>query len=266
MTIPELLEDCWIQTTAAAALEQCRQLQPSESTSQHQDDNEFYLSTSLMVVSMFDRNVPLGEAHHKFRACMAIRALQMCLGIADWDLHLQSVLSKDGNTALAEKASSSLRWRAIASGLVGFLTIPSLGDDFIKNGQRCLATIENITYCALTGINLKSDEVNPNPEENEEKVALSRIYGSKEEAALICQVMKLLESDCHQLQNQMRIFASNTIFGRAEYHLSCLRGYYGRYQAEAGARAGQGGTTVSVQRNMAHYFGRSQGSDDEDDE
>jgi hypothetical protein len=247
-----------IENTAIAMLDKCRQLGPGSDAKQEEEDTEFWLCLPLVVrtVSMFERRVPVDQIHQKLRAAMAVRALQMCLDIEDWDQHLQSVLSSRGETNLAERASSSFRWRALASSVVGFLTIPSLGDTVLRDGQRCLATVENLSLCTLAGLNI---EVSTDSQEHS-----SVIFGNQEEASLVLHVIDLLDAQGRQLGKQVSRFSTDPLFSRAEHHLSCMRGSYDLVKTAGRASAGQAGPTVTVQKRIDQMFGFAPASDDEE--
>ena len=252
----------WIALTVTAVLDQCKNLR-SESPIEHPDnDDQMWLCLSLMtrVISTFDKCIDLDDVHREFRAVIAIRALQMCLEIDDWNEHLQSVLSASRETELLARASSSLPWRAIASSYTGFLTIPRLGSEVTKNPQRCLATVEMMAYCAMAGITFHGNPINPEePESN-------GVFGSTKEVTLLLFVMAELESEGRQLASRLSAFSSDPNFSRAEYLLSCLRRYGELVQMKARACAGQAGPTVSVQKSIHNFFGNGQGSDDMEEE
>lgn len=249
----------WIENAAIAMLDECRQLGPGLNVKEEKDDTEFWLCLPLVVrtVSMFDRRVPVDQIHQKLRAAMAVRALQMCLGIGDWDQHLRSVLSSHGETNLADWTTSSFRWRALASSVVGFLTIPSLGDTLLRDGQRCLATVENLSLCTLAGLNV---EVSTNSQEHS-----SVVFGNQEEASLVLHVIDLLDAQGRQLGKQVSRFSTDPLFSRAEHHLSCIRGSFDLIKTAGRASAGLAGPTVSVQKRIDQMFGFAPASDDEDD-
>jgi hypothetical protein len=250
----------WIESTAIAMLNECRQYGPGLTGKPDEEDTELGLRVSLTVrtVSMFERRVPVHKIHQKLRASMAIRALQMSLDVDDWDQHLQSVLSSHGEMNLAERASTSFRWRALASSVVGFLTIQRLGDTILRHGQRCLATVEVLCWCALSGLNIIECT---DPQED----ASSGIFGAKEEAKLVLHVVDLLESQGRQVGRQASRFSTDPLFSRTEHFLSLMRGYHDAVKTAGRDPAGQARPTVCVQKHIDQMFAFGPASDDEEE-
>jgi len=247
----------WIAVTVTAILNQCKTLKAESSAgSKHHDDDEMWLCLALItrVISSFDTcNDTVDDIHRQVRASIAIQALQQCLEIDDWDEQIQTVLSERGETELPVRASSSLAWRAIASSYAGFLTIPSLGSAITKNGQRCLATVNIITYCILAGVTFHSSPIDMSSEDE----AIKGVFGTKQEASLLLRVMEALETEGRQLASRVSAFSSDPNFSRAEYLLSCLRRYGDHVRLKARSCSGQVGSPVSVQKSIQNYFGDS---------
>jgi hypothetical protein len=250
----------WIESTAIAMLNECRRYGPGSTGKRDEEDPELGLRLSLMVrmVSMFERRVHVNKIHQKLRTFMAVRALQMSLDVYDWDQHLQYVLSSHGETKLAERASNSFRWRALASSVVGFWTMKRLGDSVLRDGHRCLATVENLCWCALAGLNLVECT---NPQEDDS----SGIFGAKEDAKVVLHVVELLESLSRQVGTQASRFSTDPLFSRTEHFLSLMRGYHDAVKTAGHDPAGRAGPTVCVQKLIDQMFALGPASDEDEE-
>lgn len=226
-----------------------------------EDDDEVWLCRSLMVgsVSMYnDCTLDYNDIHRQFRAILAIEALKSCLEIEEWDQHMETVLSERGETELPTHSSTSLAWRAIASSYAAFLTIPSLGNAFSKNGQRSLATTELIRYCFVAGI---SDHNGPIlVDEDCEDATSKSVFGSTDEASVLLRVVQALDAEGRQLASRFCVYSTDAKFSRAELIMSCLRRYGDFLGTKARDVSGQTGSPVSVQKSLHSFFGSSQGS------
>ena len=250
----------WISSTVTSILDQCNKV--GSSTDKSQDDDQVWLCLSLMVgsLSMYnDCTMVFDDIHRQFRATLAIQALQSCLEIDDWNKHMETVLSERGETELPVHASTSLAWQAIASSYAAFLTIPSLGNAFSKNGQKCLATTELIRYCLVAGI---TDHNGPIVDDEDAEDAPSKgVFGSTDETRLLFRVMQVLEAESRQLASRFCVFSTDPNFSRAELILSCVRRYVDFLGMKARDFSGQTGSPMSVQKSIFDYFGSGQGSE-----
>lgn len=247
----------WMDSAVDRILAQCSTLGPGAPKTEDDDDEKAWLCSSL-AVRLFPTHTEEGQIHKwgEFNARLAIRALQKCLGLDDWDAHLKSTLLENGNAELQEQSVKSIQWKAFASSYVGLITIELVGEKIIKDDPRCLATVDNAFYCAQTATYLF-------PSSTSSKDRSGGLYGSPAEADAMCHVLGLLENQCHQLVKRVNPMASRPHFRRAAYHLSCHRGYYRHCREEASALAGYAGKTKAVQQSLESWLSPGNDSDDE---
>lgn len=231
---------------------------PGTTEKEDSDDEEAWLCLSLMT-RLFPNHDTKGQIHEKsseFKAQLAMQSLQTCLEIKDWDKHVREVLEENGS-GLEERYDTSLRWKAISSAYVAFLTIELLGDKVAEDGPRCMATFESTMYCAQAGMNLFS-LLSPS------EYGSGGRYGTSDEADAVYHAMELLENQGNQLIKRIKPYSKvRPHFRRVEHHLTCLRGYYRFCKEEASSMAGHTGPSIRTQKTMNNFF-NGHDSDDED--
>lgn len=267
--------NAWLETIAVTVLDECRQFgmrtTPSSQQPHHydddDDDDQFWLCLPLVVrnISMLQRDEDMvveDLMRARLRTIMAIRALQMCLGVndAEWDAHVQDILSKRDEADLATKSMTSFRWKALASTVTGFLTIPMLQDDILRNGQRLLATVETICLCFITGIRMdgkaRQDEFVARIGSSSTQNSNSQDQDvSNEDEALLLHVIACFDNESRSLGKYASKFSTDPLFSRVEHHLSCLHDFSASYIKGIGSATP---LTFRVQKRIDQMFGVSQ--------
>lgn len=252
----------WMTTTVRRVLKQCATLGPGAKNSEDQHDGNAWLCLPLVVRICSSHISDLDSLAKKFSVCMSIHALELSLKIDDWEKHLSSTLSETGRIILAEKATESLRWKAIASSYVALFTVLEISDDIKQDGPRCLSTVNSLFYGALSGVSM-FPPMATQPDDTvgfEERATVISDDESVGNARELHDVLDYLEANSKQLANTLGRRATIADFRLAEYSLTFMRQFFLRQRDQIAKTAGlEEKQEKQVQKGIASFFSPAEG-------
>jgi hypothetical protein len=238
----------WMKTTAKAVLQDLSGLGPGDKGTEDKDDNKAWLCHSLTVrlFSSVDSNDEPSQPSSQFKAILSLQALEICLGVEDMTEQVRRVLDETGNLSILGQAESSLGWLSVASTYAALMEVEMSDEDIVRDGPRCLATVECSFTAFQAGMLLLSSSGWGSAAE----------YGDEDQAGTIARMVGLLELQCQQLCKRVAPMANNPYFRRADYNLICCRQQY-RFMKERASRLSGIGERDSIQGGMDQFVTRS---------
>lgn len=254
----------WLQDVTNCIVQQSLSLGPSSPQSEDNDDKESLLSLAL-VVRLFaaDGNGTLNENIGMLQALLCVRSLLICLGICSWDDKRERVLVQV-NAPSRQKGDYDLRWLTLGAALVACERLSNEMGTSLMDGPRCLACVELVLQCIVTGIQLFAhsmpsykDGRNKTDSTDEEEIRegpeVAQAYGSRHEAAAVLQLSLKMEEYCLTIEKSVKQLSTIPHFRRAESCLSSLRGYFRHFKSETSRMAGVRKSN-SVQKGIESWF------------
>jgi hypothetical protein len=217
----------WMKTTAKAVLRAISGLGPGDKGTEDKDDAKAWLCHSFTVrlFSSVDSNNELSQPSIQFKAILSMQALEICLGVGDMTEQVRRVLNETSNQSILGQVESSLGWLSVVATYAALLEVEMSDEDIVRDGPRCLATVESSFAAFQAGMLLLSSSGWGSAAE----------YGDEDQAGAISRMVGLLELKCQQLCKRVAPMANNPHFRRVDYNLICCRQQY-RFMKERASR------------------------------
>eukprot|EP00978_Attheya_sp_CCMP212_P008052 scaffold18742_cov50-Attheya_sp.AAC.1 len=199
----------WMQNTSNIIIDSCYALRADDNCSPDEKGANGWLCLSLLARILPGSDFTIHqdtsgiESCCTFKACFIECALKKCLGgCIDWDKEIQEVLEeliRGKECNMINPESPAWGWRALATAQVAFDAIEPLGNEFLFDGPRFLATIELAHLSILVG--LSSYLVLPEAPDRAPEDQI--LYQSVPEADLISTMMHNLEEACEDRKKKI---------------------------------------------------------------